>query len=96
MIGIILLAVTITLMKRRIQDIIYPVDIVTKRLVKLAEGDLKTPVEEINTGDELAVLSSNLEHTIQIRGKSGYRDRSRVRGGFCQLKRIHRYHYQLL
>ena len=65
MIGIILLAVTITLMKRRIQDIIYPVDIVTKRLVKLAEGDLKTPVEEINTGDELAVLSSNLEHTIQ-------------------------------
>lgn len=64
-IGILLLAFNIGLMKRLIKDIIHPVDIVTKRLVKLAEGDLKTPVEEIDTGDELAILSSNLDHTIQ-------------------------------
>lgn len=64
-IGILLLVISIVLMKRRIQDIIYPVDLVTKRLVKLAEGDLKTPVEVINTGDELAVLSKNLGETIQ-------------------------------
>ncbi len=64
-IGILLLTFTISLMKRLIRDIIYPVDSVTKRLVKLAEGDLKTPVEVIDTGDELAILSSNLDHTIQ-------------------------------
>ncbi len=64
-IGILLLAFTISLMKRLIKDIIYPVDSVTKRLVKLAEGDLKTPVEVIETGDELAILSSNLNNTIQ-------------------------------
>ena len=64
-IAVILLAVNITLMKRRVKNIIDPVNIVTNRLVKLAEGDLKTPVEEINTGDELAVLSSNLGYTIQ-------------------------------
>ncbi len=64
-IGVLLLVISIVLMKRRIQDIIYPVDLVTKRLVKLAEGDLKTPVEVINTGDELAILSKNLGETIQ-------------------------------
>lgn len=64
-IGIILLMVSIWLMKRQIKDIIYPVDLVTRRLVKLAEGDLKTPVEDINTGDEFAVLSKNLGETIQ-------------------------------
>ncbi len=64
-IGILLLAGNIILMTRLIKDIIYPVDTVTKRLVKLAEGDLKTPVEIINTGNELAILSSNLEHTVR-------------------------------
>ncbi len=64
-IGVLLLLVTISLMKRLIRNIIHPVDLVTKRLVKLAQGDLKTPVEVINTGDELAILSSNLDHTIQ-------------------------------
>lgn len=63
-IGILLLVFNIVLMKRLIKDIIYPVDSVTKRLVKLAEGDLQTPVEVINTGDELAVLSQNLNDTI--------------------------------
>lgn len=64
-IGISLLMVSIFLMKRRIKDIIQPVDLVTKRLVKLAEGDLKTPVEFIDTGDEFSVLSGNLGETIQ-------------------------------
>ncbi len=64
-IGILLLAVTIYLMKRLIKDIIDPVDSVTKRLVKLAKGDLKTPVEVVNTGDELYILSRNLDDTIQ-------------------------------
>lgn len=64
-IGILLLAASISLMTRRIKDIIYPVDAVTKRLVKLAKGDLQTPVEVINTGDELAVLSKNLDDTIR-------------------------------
>ncbi len=64
-ISILLLAFNVSLMKRLIKGIIYPVDSVTKRLVRLAEGDLKTPVEVIDTGDELAVLSSNLEYTIQ-------------------------------
>lgn len=64
-IGITLLIISIQLMKRRIKEIIQPVDLVTKRLVKLAEGDLKTPVEFIDTGDELSVLSGNLGETIQ-------------------------------
>lgn len=64
-IGVSLLAVCIVLMKRRIQVIIQPVDLVTKRLVKLAEGDLQTPVEFIDTGDEFSVLSGNLGETIQ-------------------------------
>ncbi len=64
-IAVLLLALNIMLMKRLIQDIIYPVDSVTKRLVKLARGDLQTPVEIIDTGDELAILSSNLNDTIQ-------------------------------
>lgn len=64
-IGIILLAVNVWLLKRLIKNILQPVDSVTKRLVKLAEGDLQTPVEVINTGDELAILSENLNETIQ-------------------------------
>ena len=52
-------------MKRQIKDIINPVDSVTERLVKLAEGDLQTPVEVLNTGNELAILSNNLNDTIQ-------------------------------
>ncbi len=64
-IGILLLAVSISLVARRIKEIVYPVDTVTKRLVKLAEGDLQTPVEIINTGDELAILSKNLNDTVQ-------------------------------
>ncbi len=64
-IGLLLLAGNIILMKRQIRDIIHPVDIVTKRLVELASGDLKTPVEVINTGNELAVLSRNLDYTIK-------------------------------
>lgn len=63
--GILLLYVTVKFMKRLIKDIIYPVDSVTKRLVKLAKGDLQTPVEVINTGDELSILSRNLDETIQ-------------------------------
>ncbi len=63
--GLLLLYITIRLMKRLIKDIIYPVDSVTKRLVKLAKGDLQTPVEVIDTGDELAILSKNLNDTIQ-------------------------------
>lgn len=63
--GLLLLAIIVYLMKRLIQEIIQPVDIVTKRLVKLAEGDLKTPVEVINTGNELSILSQNLDETIQ-------------------------------
>ena len=65
LISIFLLVISILLMKRRIKDIIYPVDAVTKRLVKLAKGDLSSPVEVINTGDELAVLSQNLDDTIK-------------------------------
>ncbi len=64
-IGIFLLALNISWITRLIKVIIYPVDSVTKRLVKLAEGDLKTPVEVINTGDELAILSKNLDDTIK-------------------------------
>lgn len=64
-IGILLLSFNIVLMKRQIKDIINPVDSVTERLVKLAEGDLKTPVEVLNTGNELAILSNNLNDTIQ-------------------------------
>ncbi len=64
-IGIFLLLFNIVLMKRQIKEIIHPVDLVTKRLVKLAEGDLQTPVEVIHTGDELAVLSKNLDETIR-------------------------------
>ena len=64
-IGIILLAVAISLMKRHIKDIIQPVDSVTKRLVRLARGDLTTPVEVVNTGDELYILSRNLDDTIR-------------------------------
>ncbi|MCI8681392.1 MAG: HAMP domain-containing protein [Lachnospiraceae bacterium] len=64
-IGILLLAVNISLTARKIKDIIHPVDSVTERLVKLAEGDLKTPVEIINTGNELTILSNNLNETIQ-------------------------------
>lgn len=64
-IGIALLSFNIVLMKRQIRDIIHPVDSVTERLVKLAEGDLKTPVEVINTGTELSILSNNLNGTIQ-------------------------------
>ncbi len=65
LIGVLLLMLNVGLMKRQIKDIIYPVDLVTKRLVKLAKGDLQTPVEVINTGDELAVLSRNLDDTIR-------------------------------
>ena len=64
-IGIFLLLFNIVLMKRQIKEIIHPVDLVTKRLVKLAKGDLQTPVEVIHTGDELAVLSKNLDETIR-------------------------------
>lgn len=64
-IGLLLLAANISLMARKIKDIIHPVDFVTERLVKLAEGDLKTPVEIINTGNELTILSNNLNDTIQ-------------------------------
>lgn len=64
-IAILLLCLNISLIKRRIQVIIYPVDSVTERLVKLARGDLKTPVEVINTGNELAILSGNLDDTIK-------------------------------
>ena len=64
-IAILLLAVNIFLMKRQIKVIIYPVDSVTDRLVKLAGGDLKTPVEVIDTGNELAILSGNLDDTIK-------------------------------
>ena len=63
-IAVLLLTFNISLMKRLIKGIIYPVDSVTKRLVKLAKGDLQTPVEVINTGDELSILSKNLDHTI--------------------------------
>ncbi len=63
-IAILLLAGNVMVMKRLVKDIIDPVDSVTKRLVKLAEGDLKTPVEVINTGDELSILSKNLDETI--------------------------------
>ncbi len=63
-IAILLLAGNVIVMKRLVKDIIDPVDSVTKRLVKLAEGDLKTPVEVINTGDELSILSKNLDETI--------------------------------
>ena len=62
--AILLLAGNVMVMKRLVKDIIDPVDSVTKRLVKLAEGDLKTPVEVINTGDELSILSKNLDETI--------------------------------
>lgn len=64
-IAVLLLAANITVMKRLIKEIIYPVNSVTKRLVELAKGDLQTPVEVINTGDELSILSENLDHTIQ-------------------------------
>ena len=64
-IGLLLLSFNIVLMKRQIKDIITPVDSVTARLVKLAEGDLKTPVEVITTGTELSILSNNLNDTIQ-------------------------------
>lgn len=64
-IGLLLLSFNIVLMKRQIKDIINPVDSVTARLVKLAEGDLKTPVEVITTGNELSILSNNLNDTIQ-------------------------------
>lgn len=64
-IAILLLAGNVELMKRLIKEIIHPVDLVTKRLVELARGDLKTPVEVIDTGDELAILSKNLADTIQ-------------------------------
>lgn len=64
-IGLLLLSFNIVLMKRQIKDIITPVDSVTARLVKLAEGDLKTPVEVITTGNELSLLSNNLNDTIQ-------------------------------
>ena len=64
-IGVLLLAINIRWMKRSIKDIIHPVDLVTKRLVRLAEGDLQTPVEVLKTGDELAILSSNLNDTVQ-------------------------------
>ncbi len=64
-IGILLLAFNIRWMKRLIKDIIHPVDLVTKRLVRLAEGDLQTPVEVLKTGDELAILSSNLNDTVR-------------------------------
>ncbi len=64
-IGLFLLSFNIVLMKRQIKDIITPVDSVTARLVKLAEGDLKTPVEVITTGNELSILSNNLNDTIQ-------------------------------
>ncbi len=64
-IGLLLLSFNIVLMKRQIKDIITPVDSVTARLVKLAEGDLKTPVEVITTGNELSILSNNLNDTIQ-------------------------------
>lgn len=64
-ISIFLLAAIILWMKRLIKDIVYPVDVVTKRLVELSKGDLKTPVEVIHTGDELSILSKNLDNTIQ-------------------------------
>ncbi len=64
-IGVLLLTGIISWMKRLIKDIVNPVDLVTKRLVKLAEGDLQTPVEVIDSGDELSVLSKNLHETIQ-------------------------------
>ncbi len=63
--GILILVITILLMIRLIKNIVDPIDSVTKRLVKLAKGDLKTPVEVIDTKDELSILSGNLENTIQ-------------------------------
>lgn len=59
-----LLAIIILLMVRFIKNITHPIHTVTQRLVKLAEGDLKTEVEVVHTNDELEILSKGLDHTI--------------------------------
>ncbi len=63
-IAILLLIIIIILIIRFIKNIILPINIVTQRLVKLAEGDLKTKVEIVHTNDELATLSESLDNTI--------------------------------
>ncbi len=63
-IAILLLIIILILIIRFIKNIILPINIVTKRLVKLAEGDLKTKVEIVHTNDELATLSESLDNTI--------------------------------
>lgn len=65
LIAIILLFVMILLMIRFIKNVILPINTVTKRLAKLAIGDLKTPVEVVHTKDELEVLSESLDDTIR-------------------------------
>ncbi len=63
-IAVLLLFIIIVLIIRFIKNIIRPINIVTQRLVKLAEGDLKTEVEIVHTNDELATLSESLDNTI--------------------------------
>ncbi len=65
LIAIILFFVMILLMIRFIKNVILPINTVTKRLAKLAIGDLKTPVEVVHTKDELEVLSESLDDTIR-------------------------------
>lgn len=43
-----------------------PVRAVSKRLDQLSKGDLKTPVPQVNTKDEIGVLAKSLEGTVMI------------------------------
>ncbi|MCI8466312.1 MAG: HAMP domain-containing protein [Lachnospiraceae bacterium] len=59
------LAVSILIILRLSRSISHPVKVVTDRMVSLADGDLHTEVVSVDSGDELEVLTSTLDATVE-------------------------------
>jgi len=62
--AIIMLIISIVLIYRLSKSISISVNKATKRIVTLADGDLKTQVEIVNSKDEIELLTSSLQTTI--------------------------------
>lgn len=63
--AVVVLIIAIILVIRYVSQIVNPIKLVTNRLEKLSNGDLKTEIDLIQSKDEVGILSSSLNGTIQ-------------------------------
>lgn len=62
---VVLLIFSICLITANVKKMVGPIGSVTGRLKLLSEGDVSSPVEIINTDDEIGMLSSSLNSTVE-------------------------------